>query len=87
MSHKQQAALRRLFTLPPDKNLLRLSNKNFISEIYRNIQTFAFQVHQECSSWVSRNGAVQIFSLHQPKTICWKISKVSKCFGCIAKVN
>ena len=87
MSHKQQAALRRLFTLPPDKNLLRLSNKNFISEIYRNIQTFAFQVHQECSSWVSRNDAVQMFSLHQPKTICWKISKVSKCFGCIAKVN
>ena len=32
-------------------------------EIYRNIQTFAFKVLQECSSWVSRNGAVQIVFL------------------------
>ena len=47
----------------PDKILLLLWNKNFLTEIYRNIQTFAFKVLQECSSWVSRNDAVQIFFL------------------------
>ena len=31
--------------------------------IYRNIQTYAFKVFQECSSWASGNGAVQIFFL------------------------
>ena len=29
--------------------------------IYRNIQTFVFKVLQECSSWTSKNGAVQMF--------------------------
>ena len=32
-------------------------------EIYRNIQTFAFQVLQEWGSWASRNGTVEIFFL------------------------
>ena len=45
----------------PDKTLLRLWNKSFVKEVYRNIQTFAFKVLQECSFWASRNGAVQIF--------------------------
>ena len=48
---------------PRDKTLLRLENKIFLKEIYRNIQIFAFKVLQECSSWVSRNDAVQIFFL------------------------
>ena len=66
--HKQWAALRKLFSLPPThlqpyKILLRLWNKHFLTEIYRNIQTFAFKVFQECSSWPSRNGAVQMFFL------------------------
>ena len=65
---KQRAALRKLFSLPPtnpppNKILLRLWNKNFLTDIYRNIQTFAFKVLQECSSWASRNGAVQLFFL------------------------
>ena len=65
---KQRTALRNLFSLPPthpppDKTLLHLGNKIFFKEIYRNIQTFAFKVLQECSSWVSRNDAVQIFFL------------------------
>ena len=47
----------------PDKILLLLWNKNFLTEIYRNIQTFAFKVLQECSSWASRNDAVQMFFL------------------------
>ena len=48
---------------PPDKTLLRLKNKNFVKEIYRNTKTFVLKVLQECSSWASRNGAVQIFFL------------------------
>ena len=37
--------------------------QNIFKEIYRNIQTFAFKVLQECSSWASRNGVVQILFL------------------------
>ena len=43
--------------------LLRQWERKFLAEIYRNIQTFAFKVIQKCSSWASRNGAVQMFSL------------------------
>ena len=65
---KQRAALRKLFSFPsthspPDKILLHLWNKNFLMKIYRNVQTFAFKVLQECSSWASRNNAVQLFFL------------------------
>ena len=45
------------------KILLRLWNKHFLTEIYRNIQTFVFKVLQECSSLASRNGAAQMFFL------------------------
>ena len=45
---------------PSNKILLRLWNKHFLTEIYRNIQTFAFKVPQECSSWVSINEAMQM---------------------------
>ena len=31
--------------------------------IYRNTHTLAFKVLQGCSSWASRNGAVQMFFL------------------------
>ena len=48
---------------PTKKNLLRLWNKNILTEIYRNIQTLAFQVLREFSFWASRNGTVQVFSL------------------------
>ena len=44
-----------------EQDLERVWNKNFLTEIYRNIQTFAFKVFQKCSSWESRNGAVQMF--------------------------
>ena len=50
-------------TLPLDKILLRLWDKNFLTEIYRNMQIFAFKVLQECSSFASRNGAAQMFFL------------------------
>ena len=45
-------------TLSPDKILLPLWNKNFLTEVYRNIKIFAFKVLQKCSSWASRNGTV-----------------------------
>ena len=38
---------------PPDQILQCFSNKNFLKEIYRNIQTSTFKVLQECSSWAS----------------------------------
>ena len=50
-----------IFLLPRDRRFLPLWNKNYLTDIYRNIQTFAFQVLRECSSWASRNGAVQMF--------------------------
>ena len=67
-SHLKPPSLPRATSLPPsqllpEKTLLRLWNKRFLKEIYRNIQTFAFKVLQECSSWASRNGGVQIFFL------------------------
>ena len=65
---KQRATFLKLLSLPqlpisPDKILLRLWNKTFLREIYRNIQTFAFKVLQESSSWASGNGAVQMIFL------------------------
>ena len=54
---KQCAALRKLFSPPPDKSFLRHWNKNFLTEIHSNIQTLAFQVLRECSSLAFRNGA------------------------------
>ena len=65
---------RKLFSLspphiPPDKILLRLCSKHFLREIYRNIQTFAFKVLQESSSWASGNGAVQMFFLTPNRSI------------------
>ena len=86
---KQRAALRKLFSLhqppiPPDKILLNLWNKNFLREVYRNIQTFAFKVLQESSSWASGNGAVQMFFLTPNRSIFfWKILKMRKFFGCV----
>ena len=67
---------------PPDKALLRLWNKR---EINRNIQTIALKLLQECSSWASRIGAVQIFFLtpERERDVCWKICKVRKVFACV----
>ena len=47
----------------PDKILLRLWNKNFLTEIYRNLQAFAFKVLQEWSTCESRNDVIQMFFL------------------------
>ena len=60
--------LKDIFQSPPthrssDKILLCLWNKNFITEIYRKIQTFTFKEFQECGSWASRNDAVQMLFL------------------------
>ena len=60
--HEAQTASipKEITPLPPDKILQRLW-KVFLTihaEIYRYTQTFAFKVLQECSSSMSRNGAV-----------------------------
>ena len=44
MGPKQRAALKKLFGPRIDKTSLLLWNKNLLTEIYRNIQTFAIQV-------------------------------------------
>ena len=46
-----------------EQDLERVWNKNFLAEIYRNIQTFAFKVLQEYDAWASKNGAVQMLFL------------------------
>ena len=68
MRPKQRVPLKKssripLSSIPPDKILLRIWNKNLLNWIHRIIQEFSFKVLQECSSWVSRNGAVQMFFL------------------------
>ena len=70
MRVKQWAALRKLFSLPqppPPSPPYHQIKSYFIFEtkrqIYRNIQTFAFKVLQESTSWASGNGAVQILFL------------------------
>ena len=56
--------LKKFIQSPPHQNKpYYVSETNFFKETFRNIQTFAFKVLQECSSWVSRNDAVQIFFL------------------------
>ena len=61
----------------PEKILLRLWNRYFLTEIYRYIQTFAFKVLEECSSLGSKNDAVQMFSDTKQKSVDWKIRKVN----------
>ena len=88
MRPKQRAALKKFFRLPPthsppDKILLRLWSKNFLIDIYRNIQIFAFKVLQGCSSWASRNGAVQMFFLKPNRNMF--AGKVKKVFPSVAR--
>ena len=67
---------------PREQTLLRLGN-NFFKEIYTNI--FAFKVIQECSSWASRNGVVQIFFLTPHRNI-FAGKFVRKVFGCFGSI-
>ena len=46
-----------------------VSGKKILTEIYGNIQKFAFQVLPECTSCVSRNGAVPMFFLTPTRNI------------------
>ena len=54
-------------SIPPPPDFV-FWNKNFLKEIYWNIQTLAFKVLQECSYWASRNDVIQFFFWHQVKT-------------------
>ena len=56
----EENASRKLFSPLPDKSFLRFWNKNCLTEIYRNIMTFTFQVLQKSSSWACTNAAVQM---------------------------
>ena len=86
---KQRTVLIKLFSLPlthspPDKLLLRLWNKYFLTEIYRNIQAFALKVLQECSSWAARNGPVEMFCYNTRNMFSETFVKSEKVFGCVA---
>ena len=74
---KKRAPLRKSFRLSPSpphqiKSYYVFGTKIFLiryTEIYRNMQAFAFKVLQECISLVSRNGAMQMFSLTPNKNM------------------
>ena len=68
-SPKQRFAGKKLFSPTTDKTFLCLWNKNIRADIYRNIQKFAFQILWECTSWASRNCAVQMFILTPTQSI------------------
>ena len=55
----------------PDKSFLRLWNKNFLAEIYMNIQTLTFQVLREYSSWAYKNGVLQLFFQTSTRKMFW----------------
>ena len=55
----------------PDKSFLRLWNKNFLTEIYMNIQTLTFQVLREYSSWAYKNGVLQLFFQTPTRKMFW----------------
>ena len=59
----------------PHSILLCFWNKNSLTEIHSNIHTLAFKVLQECSSWMSRNGAMQIFFSPNRKMFAGKFIK------------
>ena len=54
---------------PIIQNITTSLEKKILTEIYRNIQTFAFKVLQKCSSLASRNSAVQIFTLKSSRSM------------------
>ena len=63
---------------PPDKNFVRLWKKIVFTEIYRKIQTFAFPVLREYTSWAYKNGAVQMFFLALTRNMF-----AEKCIKCV----
>ena len=70
LKHFQQwSALRKLFIPPPGKSFLRHWNKNFLTEIYSNIQALAFQGLRKCSSLAFRNCAAQMLFLTPTRNV------------------
>ena len=86
-SSNSEPPLRELFSLSkPDKMLLRLWKKNFLrwyAEIYRHLLSKSFKNMQflGMKNWCSAN----IFSDIKQKNVGWKICKVRKVFGCVAR--
>ena len=55
--------------IPPTTRENLLWKIIFFKEIYRNIQTFAFKVLQDCSCWAPKNSVVQIFFLARKRNM------------------
>ena len=73
--------------VPPSPTPIKfyyLSETKIFLRRYLQIYRRAFKVLQECSSWVPRNGACNIFSDTKHKHDCFKICKVRNIFGCVA---
>ena len=61
------------------------SKKPVPESLFLNLRTLALKVFREFSSWASKNAASAFFDTKQ-NHVCWKFWKVSKFFGCIARV-
>ena len=71
---------------PSDKTLPRLWSNNFLTEIYRNINTCAIKVLQECGLLgVKKWCSVNAFSGTKQKHVWWNNCKVREVFGCVAR--
>ena len=81
--------LKEIIQSPNRWKLPKSIEQNFLTEIYRNIKTFNFQLLWGCCSWTSRNSTVAMFFLRKldnQKHVCWKICEVSKNFCCVVGV-
>ena len=70
-SPKQWSAWRKVFSTPPNKSFIRLWSKNFQMDIYRNIQTFAFQVLRDAVLGRLERVQCKCFFWHQTETCFW----------------
>ena len=59
----------------PEKILLRLWNRYFLTEIYRYIQTFAFKVLEELVLWGQKMMQYKCFLTPNRKTLTGKFVK------------
>ena len=59
-------------------------NKNFLTEIYRNIQTLALKGLGRQFLGVKKYCSANVFSNTKQKHVGWKAFKVKRNFGCIA---
>ena len=77
---RQGAALKKIILpLHTRWNLTASQQQKFVTKIYRNIQTFAFKVLQECSPWTFKKWCSgNVFSDTKQKILAWKFVKCER---------